>query len=140
MTIALFFRSRVSSRIINIGLAVFWAWTGIAYHIVHFSAINTAAYVFGALFALQSALFLWGVTRNSQLEFAINRSWRSAAALTLIAYTLLVYPLLNIAFGHAYPHMPVFGVTPCPTVIFTFGVLMLATSKIPWYLIVIPLL
>jgi hypothetical protein len=36
--------------------------------------------------------------------------------------------------------MPVFGVTPCPVTIFTFGIFLWANSKIPLYLIVIPFL
>lgn len=31
-----------------------------------------------------------------------------------------------------------FGVTPCPTVIFTFGVLLLAKPRLPFWLFVIP--
>ena len=34
-------------------LAIFWLWNGIAYHLHFFSAINPAAYLFGAAFILQ---------------------------------------------------------------------------------------
>lgn len=34
--------------------------------------------------------------------------------------------------------MPVFGVTPCPTTIFTFGLLLWTASRVPLYIIVIP--
>ena len=33
-----------------------------------------------------------------------------------------------------------FGVAPCPTTIFTFGILLWATKSVPAYLLVIPLL
>jgi hypothetical protein len=36
--------------------------------------------------------------------------------------------------------MPVFGVAPCPTTIFTFGILLWTTDRVPKYLLVIPLL
>jgi hypothetical protein len=33
-----------------------------------------------------------------------------------------------------------FGVAPCPTTIFTFGILLWATKPVPAYLLIIPLL
>jgi hypothetical protein len=32
-----------------------------------------------------------------------------------------------------------FGVAPCPTVIFTFGLLLLTSTRIPKYLLLVPL-
>jgi hypothetical protein len=52
----------------------------------------------------------------------------------------VLYPLLGIASGHAYPRAPTFGVTPCPTAIFTFGVLLLAQGAVPARLLVLPTL
>ncbi len=43
-----------------------------------------------------------------------------------VAYHVLVYPLLGMALGHTYPRAPLFGLVPCPTTIFTFGMLLLA--------------
>jgi hypothetical protein len=53
---------------------------------------------------------------------------------------MLGYPLLGSAFGHLYPVSPVFGVAPCPTVIFTFGLLLWSTARVPGYVLVIPFL
>jgi hypothetical protein len=61
------------------------------------------------------------------------RRW---AGWALIAYALIAYPLLGHAFGHRYPALPTFGL-PCPTTIFTFGVLLLAAA--PRALFVVPL-
>jgi hypothetical protein len=44
---------------------------------------------------------------------------------------MVVYPLLGIRFGHSYPRAPLFGVAPCPTTIFTFGLLLWATRSVP---------
>jgi hypothetical protein len=38
-------------------LALFWGWTGIAYHWLFFAAINKAAWLFGALFVAEALLF-----------------------------------------------------------------------------------
>ena len=35
-------------------LACFWAWMGIVYHLMYFSAINGAALGFGVLFIVQA--------------------------------------------------------------------------------------
>ena len=39
---------------------------------------------------------------------------------------------------HSYPGAPTFGITPCPVTLFTFGLLLLATTPVPWLLLVIP--
>jgi hypothetical protein len=118
-------------------LALLWGWTGAAYHIVFFATINPAAIAFGALFLAQAALFLWFTPRLS-----VAPAERGAAALVgwiMIAYAMAIYPLLNAWLGHAYPRAPSFGVTPCPLVIFTFGVLLLKQQRTPWLLLAAPL-
>jgi hypothetical protein len=53
---------------------------------------------------------------------------------------MVIYPLLGLGFGHSYPRAGMFGVAPCPTTIFTFGILLWATKPVPAYLLIIPLL
>lgn len=55
-----------------------------------------------------------------------------------MAYAAVVYPLVGMWAGHRYPEMPMFGITPCPVTIFTFGVMLLAASPVPRWLLVIP--
>ena len=55
-----------------------------------------------------------------------------------MAYTAIAYPLIGVATGHRYPEMPMFGVTPCPVTIFTFGMLLLTLRPVPSWLFVIP--
>jgi hypothetical protein len=56
----------------------------------------------------------------------------------MIGYATLLYPLLNAWAGHAFPQAPSFGVTPCPLTIFTFGVMALSRTRLPWTLYAIP--
>jgi hypothetical protein len=44
---------------VNLILTFLWFWMGIVYHIVFFSTINKAAYVFGALFVVQAGLIFY---------------------------------------------------------------------------------
>lgn len=55
-------------------------------------------------------------------------------------YAAIVYPLLGLSFGHRYPEMPMFGITPCPLTLFTFGVLLLTTRPVSRWTLAVPLI
>ena len=57
----------------------------------------------------------------------------------MILYALIVYPLLGRALGHRYPYSPTFG-APCPTTIFTFGIVLLSAVPRSRIVLVIPVL
>jgi hypothetical protein len=42
--------------------------------------------------------------------------------------------------GHSSLELPMFGVTPCPVTIFTFGMLLLTRQPVPRLLLAIPVL
>lgn len=128
---------RDGGRILGAALAVMWIWTGIVYHGLYFSAINKAALGFAAFFVLQGmALMYGGATRR--LDASSERGWAAWLGWGLVSYALVVYPLIGMAFGHRYPEMPMFGITPCPVTIFTFGVLLVRPG-VPWWVLMIPL-
>ncbi len=139
--IVLAFReNKHSGRIISGILALLWIWMGVFYHMAYFSTINPAAWIFGALFVLEGLLFIvvgliWG-----KLSFNFDMKPVSAVGAIFILYAMVAYPLLGIAFGHWYPRAPMFGVAPCPTTIFTFGLLLWAKRPIPIYILVVPLI
>jgi len=129
---------RHSGKIVLAILVFFWLWNGLVYHILYFASINKAAYLFGFLFLIQAGLFiLLGLTR-SHLSFKFISDSYSITASIFILYAMLVYPILNSLLGHGYPNSPAFGLAPCPTTIFTFGILLLCESKIPKYILTIP--
>jgi len=128
----------MTDRVVSAILASFWIWTGVAYHGLFFSRINTAAYVFAALFVAQGVhLGITGVLQG-QLSFGLRWSVRQAVGLVLLLYAAFAYPMIGILAGHAYDELPMFGVTPCPVTIFTFGMLLLATRPIPRLVLVMP--
>src|SRR5690606_7702918 len=57
----------------------------------------------------------------------------------LVAYALLGYPLLGAALGHRFPAAPTFGL-PCPTTLFTVGLLAFLARPYPAYVLAVPLL
>jgi hypothetical protein len=126
-----------TSRAIALILAAFWLLMGIGYHLLFFTRINALAYVFAFLFVTQAGLFLVdGLTRR--LTFQLAGGWSGRVAWTLMAYALVVYPLIGLFGPHPYPATPLFGVAPCPTVIFTLALLLLSNAR--WRLVFIPLL
>ena len=138
LVVALALRPAASSgRAVGALLAGAWAFNGIAYHLAFFAAVNPAAYVFGGAFLLQAALLAKAAWRD-RLAFGFAPTARYGFGLALVAYAAVLYPLLGLAAGHAYPRAPMFGVAPCPTTIFTFGVLLLAKDRVPPWLLVVP--
>ncbi|TIS55522.1 MAG: hypothetical protein E5W91_21765 [Mesorhizobium sp.] len=134
----LFWRPRMADRLIAGILAVMWLWTGVAYHWLHFTEINKAALIFGASFVVQGAMLAYvGVVRG-QLRFGSGSGPAASVGIAFVAYAAVLYPLLGIWTGHAYPEMPVFGVTPCPVTIFTFGFFLLAKPPMSRWLLAIP--
>lgn len=128
--------SKFSDSIIMGILAFFWFWVGIVYHWMFFSDINRLAYFFGSLFVIQGALFVYYGIRD-KLTFTTKTDVIGLFGFFFILYALLVYPGLNIYFDHAWPFNPTFGL-PCPVTIFTFGLLLWTTSRVPKALLVIP--
>ena len=135
-----FRESKLSTRIVPGILAFFWIWMGVFYHIVHFTVINPAAWIFGIFYILQGLLFFLIGTILGKLSFRFLLKPLPIVGGCFILYAMVVYPLLGIGFGHLYPRAPMFGVAPCPTTIFTFGILLWATKSVPVYLLIIPLL
>jgi hypothetical protein len=135
---ALFRPGRSSDRIIAAVLAMMWLWTGIVYHGVFFAGINKAAFGFAALFIVQGIAFLYlGVIRDG-LRFALRPGLPAVVGGLFILYAAVLYPLIGIATGHGWPAMPMFGITPCPVTIFTFGLLLLTTRRFSYWLLAIP--
>lgn len=109
-------------------LAAHWAWSAVAYHAVYFTRINPAAWLFAAMFLVQAALFFWfGVVRG-QLTFSSRRATWGPIAWILVAYALL-YPAINAVQHASLVSIPTFGL-PCPTTIFTGGLLLLASPQL----------
>ncbi|HEY3295314.1 MAG TPA: DUF6064 family protein [bacterium] len=126
-------------RIISALLGLLWIWMGVVYHWIYFSGINRAAYLFGALFVVQGLLILYSGVFRGQLTFSLRKGCPGIRGSMLMTYSLVVYPILGYFLGHVYPSAPTFGL-PCPTTIFSLGLLLWVDPKPPKLLLVIPLL
>jgi len=127
-----------ASRAASAILAVLGLWTGVAYHLVFFSPINPLAYAFAAIAVGGALAFAWhGVVRD-RLVFRIRPGARSAIGVALVGYALVAYPLWSTAIGHRYPELPTFGL-PCPTTLFTIGMLGFLQPPYPRVVLFAPL-
>ncbi|MFY9620602.1 MAG: DUF6064 family protein [Pyrinomonadaceae bacterium] len=132
-------RSSDFSRSIAFLLSVLWLWSGIVYHLIFFSRINPAAYLFGVLFIFQAFLFIYAGVLKRKISFSFPRRPYGIIGGLFLVYALVIYPILSYNLGHRYPMTPTFGV-PCPTIIFTFGMFLWSRRTVPIYILVIPLL
>jgi hypothetical protein len=138
--IALWSREPSAKPMILVVLALLWAVNGIGYHALFFAKINPIAEVFAALFVLQALLFVACALRQNDFYFELRHDFRSAIGLSFIVYALLIYELIGYWAGHGLMAGPLFGVSPCPTTIFTIGLLLLARGRSVIWLAIIPLL
>jgi hypothetical protein len=125
-------------RLMLVLLATLWLWSGLAYHIAFFSVLNPVATVFGIMFVSQAAILLWLARGRVAGSGAAHKPLAVRAGKALVAYALIGYPLLGYLAGHHYPETPTFG-APCPTTIFTLGVLLWAGRELSWWVVAIPL-
>lgn len=131
-------RSSGSSRATFVILAALWLWMGVVYHAGFFAEVNPAAIVFAGVFLVEALLLLYLGTRRNVVIAPRNDAagWAGAG---LVILSLVVYPMMSIAAGHEYPAQPTFGL-PCPTTIFTLGILVWAINTSPRRVFVIPVL
>ena len=133
------FRVKSNGKLISGILGVFWLWIGIVYHLAFFTDINQGAYLFGVLFIVQGLFFIFAGVIKEKLLFQLKWDIYNLFGILFIVYALILYPIIGHQMGHVYPKQPTFGL-PCPTTIFTFGILLWTSKRIPKYILVIPVL
>jgi hypothetical protein len=135
---AMVVRRRDSDRVISAILAGLWAWMGVVYHFIYFRELNPAATLFGAMFLGGAGIFAWVGVVQGRLVFDCESRARRVAGHALIAYAVVGYPLLSAILGREFPEIPTFGL-PCPTTIFTIGMLAFLSAPFPRYVFAIPI-
>ncbi len=128
-----------SSVAVSAVLAALWVWMALAYHLAFFASISPAAVGFAALSLAGAGVFIWQGMVRRRLVFGRVGGWRAVAGLALVVFALVMYPLWSANAGHPYPTMPTFGL-PCPTTLFTVGLLCFAERPTPRSPLLMPLL
>jgi len=128
-----------SGVVVSSILGVLWAWIALIYHLAFFARISPAAYGFAAGSAVGAVVFIWQGVIRRRLSFRWVPGLNAMAGVALIAFALVVYPVRSAYAGHPYPATPTFGL-PCPTTIFTIGLLCFAVPPMPRSPLIVPLL
>jgi Family of unknown function (DUF6064) len=123
---------------ISVMLTVLWVWQALAYHLVFFTAINPLAYGFAAVFLAGAVAFFWQGVIQRRLNFKLTSGWRVRAGWGLMIFAWFIYPAWTYLTGHRYPAFPTFGL-PCPTTLFTIGLLAFLVKPYPRSVFVVPI-
>ncbi|HET7188463.1 MAG TPA: DUF6064 family protein [Gemmatimonadaceae bacterium] len=129
--------SRRGSRLALALLALLWLWMAVSYHLAFYTTLSALGYLFAAMFVAESMLLMRLAMGGRPPTLSARRDLRGIIAAALVAYALAGYPLAALAAGHRYPTLATFGV-PCPTTIFTFGVLLLVADGLPRSVLIVP--
>lgn len=128
--------TRRAGAFAGVVVVVLWSWMAVAYHWIYFVRVTPAAWLFGAMF-IGEAVLLARALLTRRLRFGVRLERANVLGLATIFYALVIYPLLGTWSDHPYPRSPSFGL-PCPTTIFTLGMLLLTAKPVPRSLLAIP--
>lgn len=140
--LALFFTiksTKYSDKIVLAILSIYWFWNGIVFCPIYWGPTYKYAYVFGALCIIQGFLFISGIIK-SNISISLRTNLHSIIGLLFVIYAMVGYQVFGYFLGHTYPKFFPFGLVPCPTTIFTFGLFLMTKKRLPRYFLIIPLI
>ena len=91
-----------ASRLVSSILALLWLWAGAAYHLTFFRDIDPMAVAFAIAFVAEAVLFVWLGVVGGALNFDVRSGWSGVIGGAIVAYALIVYPLIGLALGHRF--------------------------------------
>ncbi len=127
-------------RIIAGLLSVCWLWVAWEFHYQRYAQINWAATWFAAAFAFQALLLVVVGVVAGRFVLQPASAGKLWIATSIVAISVLGYPLLAPLAGRPWTTVETFGVAADPTAIASVAVLGLVRGRIRWLLLVIPLL
>jgi hypothetical protein len=127
-------------RIIAGLLAACWLWIAFAYHYQRYAQINWAATWFAVAFASEALLLVILGVVAGRLDLQPARGARLWIATSIVAISIIGYPILAPLTGRAWTTAETFGVAADPTAIASLAVLALVRGRIRWLLLVVPVL
>jgi Family of unknown function (DUF6064) len=126
---------RRASQLICLLAAAYFAWVGI----VFFGVIESGMTLWAAVFILEAILLLVAGLVRRDLVFAPRWNLASVLGAVFMFYALVAYPIIGMLGGYPLRTLPVFGLSPCVTIIFAFGLLLWARPPAPKYVLLLPL-
>ncbi len=133
--------SRTPARL-RIALALLggcWAWIGWAFLWQSYTPLLWAAPYAGVAFGLQGLLLLWAASRLPATTRPSVAGLRASIGYALLAYAVMISPLVGLWFERSWSGLELFGSAPDPTTLATLGVLTLVRHPLGPILLPIPL-
>ena len=130
-------RNSNKNKLIGSFLGLMWIWIGIVYHIVFFSLINKAAYIFGFFFVTQGILIIIYTFGKNKILYNFKPLTQDYFGYFFILFGLIFYPIIGYISEGSFSRIIALGL-PCPTTILTFGFFLMAKETFPKYLMIIP--
>ena len=128
-----------SLRILLAILSFFWLFTGILFCFSYWAPYHIFGYIFGICCVLQGLMFLYSIIR-SDITIGFPDTDYTLIGILFVLYAIIGYQIFSYYLGHIYPKYFSVGLVPCPTTIFTFGILLMINKKIPIKYFIIPLM
>ncbi len=132
-------RAGNSARLVGALLAAAWVWVGTAHQLQHMATLNFMAPIYGVAWIVQGGLIALTCTVLGQVRFRFGSDVRGLTGLALAVFGLFGYPLVVLSLGYGWRALPLAGMAPEPTVIFTAGILAAARERPPLHLFILPL-
>ena len=130
-------KTAFSARGIPAILAFFWLWVALLFWLPSVLKGFAPGVFFVAIFLIQGVLLVLQAIKP-RLYFEASPGIITWVGWGVVLYASAGYPLVGALVGHIYPRMLPFGLTPCPMVTLTFGLLLWTRPKVPKALLVIP--
>ncbi len=126
-----------TNRIGSALLAAGWLVVAWVYFWERYSTIHTGGRWFAAAFAVQALALIWCGVARARLSIAPGDGMIARAGVALLAFGILVQPLVGRVTGRPWTQVEVAGLLPDPTVVATLG-LLLAARNARWPLWIVP--
>lgn len=127
---------RGQSRIAGVLLGLCWLWVALSFQFNLHAELSPAGVWLGWAFVVQAALLV-------VVGWCDRLVWRTGpraiVGLVLLVVAVFLYPLLGPLTGRSWAGLEIAGTAPDPTLLATLA-LLLATPRVPWLLLPIPVL
>jgi len=133
-------KTETKSHLVFIVLALAWLWVGAVFYMNHLAMLYFAAPYFGGIFLLQGLILLLTGYFRRQIVFSDGRDYKGILGYIFMVFALLLYPVADGLLGTGWPDIRFFGIAPEPTILFTLGALMLIRPRVPFYLLILPII
>ena len=126
---------RGHSGVAGVLIGLCWIWVALAFQFSLHAELIPSGLWLGWAFVLQALLLIFAGWRG---QLVWQSGPRAAAGLALLAFAVLLYPLIGPFTGRSWAAFEVAGTAPDPTLMATLA-LLLMTPRMPWLLLPIPL-